>query len=295
MFQKRVSQLLILGSVAVTLASCAGVEQLKADTAQPVVPTQAPTVKDDGAVINSQGIDYGKQFSTYLNPDNDPWQAYNRKVWYFNYDILDRYILRPLALANKNYVSPDLRLALSNANSYLGQPVQLATNLFTFQPKEAGKNLSTIIINGVFGLGVIDWASELGINTNGNNFDYNLAKYGVPTGPYLMIPGYTPTYPRELAGKALNFGANTGMANLITNASTWYITGPLTIYSAINSRSNIIDQEAIIAFSPDNYPVVRSLWAQYQNYNQAKALNQTQPFASEPTFNLDDLDDLDSK
>lgn len=259
MFQKRVSQLLILGSVAVTLASCAGVEQLKADTAQPVVPTQAPTVKDDGAVINSQGIDYGKQFSTYLNPDNDPWQAYNRKVWYFNYDILDRYILRPLALANKNYVSPDLRLALSNANSYLGQPVQLATNLFTFQPKEAGKNLSTIIINGVFGLGVIDWASELGINTNGNNFDYNLAKYGVPTGPYLMIPGYTPTYPRELAGKALNFGANTGMANLITNASTWYITGPLTIYSAINSRSNIIDQEAIIAFSPDNYPVVRSL------------------------------------
>ncbi|RIY32473.1 hypothetical protein CKF54_04665 [Psittacicella hinzii] len=282
---KRTFTLLSLGAL---LTSCAGVEAYKEQAKVPLTPEPEQTVEANGVVLNSQGIDFGNMYRAYVNADLDRFQPFNRWSYNVNMNFLDRYLLRPLAVFNMNYVSPDLQNALVNLSDYLDHPAMFISNVATGQFKEAGKDITRIVINGVFGLGMIDWASEMGVRSNGNNFDFALAYYNVKPGSYIMIPGYGPTVTRKLI-------AQTGVQNLsmsamygaIVDGSTWYITLPLTIYSGIVARGQLISQENMVFGAADPYAMFKSVWIQNYNFKLSQATGKPLPESSQPAVDLD--------
>lgn len=288
---KSLTKMLLVASVTILLASCTGIKDFKQDIKQPLTPDYQPQDQGNGTVLNSQGIDYGTKYYTYLNPDYDPYQKFNRIAFYFNYDLLDSYILKPLAVFNYNYVSPDVQAGLVNFYSYLQEPMTLISNAITHQPQQAANNLKRIIFNGIFGLGVIDWASEMGIYSNYNNFNYVLASYGYRTGGYLMIPAYGPTYPRQLIGKTLIQGASSYLAYYNIASLTPY-TLPLSLYSVIAARTALLGQDHMIDGAPDAYAITKSVYTQNANFNQARALNQSPPQPDQPILDEDILNSV---
>ncbi|RIY33614.1 MlaA family lipoprotein [Psittacicella gerlachiana] len=280
----------IITTLALTslLASCAGVNAYKEQAKIPLTPEPEQTVEADGVVLNSQGIDFGKAYRAYVNNDLDRFQAFNRWSFNLNTNFLDRYFLRPLAVLNMNYVSPDLQNALVNFSSYLDEPATLVSNLATGQFKESGKDLTRILVNGIFGLGMIDWASAMGVDSNGNNFDFALAYYNVKPGSYWVLPGYNSTVTRKFIAQTLvqNSLVSAGYSAII-NGSTIYITLPLNLYTAIVSRGQLISQENMVFAAQDPYAMFKSIWIQNYNFNLAKATGKPQPQASESSIDLD--------
>lgn len=275
-------------TMATLLASCAGVNAYKEQAKVPLTPEPQQTVEADGVVLNSQGIDFGKAYRAYVNNDLDRFQAFNRWSFNVNVNFLDRYFLRPLAVANQKYVSPDLQNALVNFSDYLDEPATFISNLATGQVKEAGKDITRIVINGVFGLGFIDWAGAMGVQSNGNNFDFVLAYYNVAPGSFWMIPGYGPTVTRKFLGQTVGQGLAVSAAySAAIDGSTLYITLPLNIYYAIVARGKLINQENMVFGSPDSYAMFKSVWVQNYNYNLSKATGKPLPQASLPAVDLD--------
>ncbi|MFC6276283.1 MlaA family lipoprotein [Psittacicella hinzii] len=289
--RKSFSTLLVSSLLGLSLASCAGVAEYKQQAAIPMTPTPEQTVKENGVVLNSQGIDYGKEYRAYSNPDMDRFQRFNRWATNINLSYLDKYILRPIAVFNNKVVSPDLQNALVNLDNYLDEPFSLITNVGTGQFKQAGINLGRLIVNGLFGLGMLDWGQELGMVSNGNNFDYFLAYYNVGTGSYIMIPAYGPTVTRKLVAYTLVQGEAKSLAYTaaLNTAAGWY-TFPLSIYSGIVARGQLINQEAMIFNSPDRYATFKSVWLQNYSFKQSLATATSVPQATEPAVDLDLLD-----
>lgn len=289
-------KLSLLGSsvLALVLSACArvpeGLAEYKQHIAIPDSPDAPQIHKEDGAVINSEGIDYGKTFRTYLNPDIDPYQRINRRAFYFNYDILDRYILRPLAVANRKYVSPDLQQALVTAYYHLEEPIHLFSNVASGQAKQAGINTWRLFVNSVFGLGVFDFAREAGLYSNQNSFNFLLASYGVPTGSYLHVPGYGPSYTRSFIATVLAQNAAQAGLYAYLAPSLNPLLLPLQAYWIVNTRSDLIDKEGLLVGAPDPYQVVRFAYSSYVNFNQSKATGTAVPSQTDPGFDPSLLD-----
>lgn len=289
MSYKNLSALLLV-PVSLLLASCAGVQELVKAREIPLTAEPEPIIQEDGTELSSEGIDFNNTFKTYLNPDKDPYQQFNRESFYLNYYILDKYILRPLAIANREYVSPDLEASLVSAYNYTVEPFTLVSNLATNQPYAARDNLTRLVLNGVFGLGMIDWGAELGFFSNENSFNDVLAYYGTKPGSYVMFPGFGPTYTRKFIGDTLLQSAASSIAYKAAFGLTSITTLPLTAYRIVSLRTSLLDQEPLLVNAPDPYTVVKSVYIQNQNFAQGKALNQPIPEATHEEIDEDILD-----
>ncbi len=133
------------------------------------------------------------------NPD-DPWEGLNRKVFSFN-DALDRHMLKPVAKGYKKITPRVVDDGLSNMYSNLGDVITLVNDLLQLNVPRAGITTSRILINSTVGLfGFFDVASKLKLVQEKEDFGQTLQFWGVPKGPYLMIPLYGPSTVTDVAG-----------------------------------------------------------------------------------------------
>ncbi|WAJ69252.1 MlaA family lipoprotein [Catenovulum adriaticum] len=188
---------------------------------------------------------------------NDPLESVNRSVWDFNYDILDKHILRPTALAYQKYMPMPVRIGLVNMSSNLEAPSSMINNLLQAKPKEAATSAGRFLLNSTVGLlGLVDVAGYIGLKPEEEEFDEVLGKWGVSTGPYLMLPAYGPSVPRELAGDVVD--------------SAYFPLDGLTIWlsafrfgiDALESRIQVIPQEQLLEDSFDPYIFVKEAYFQ---------------------------------
>lgn len=133
------------------------------------------------------------------NP-RDPLEPFNRGVWKFN-DAIDGAVVRPVAVAYTK-VTPDLvRTGVSNFFGNLGDFWSFINASLQLRPQEAVENLARFNVNTVFGLGgVLDIASEMGIGRTRLDFGQTMGRWGVPAGPYLVLPLLGPSSVRDAAG-----------------------------------------------------------------------------------------------
>ena len=122
-------------------------------------------------------------------PDRrDPLEPFNRGVMRFN-DDLDAALIRPVATAYQQNVPSPARKAVNNVFSNLGDVWSIANNLLQFKIQRAAEGLMRVSINTVFGLyGVLDIATEAGLERHREDFGQTLGHWGVPPGPYLVLP-----------------------------------------------------------------------------------------------------------
>ncbi len=136
--------------------------------------------------------------ATPMPRTDDPLQNYNRKMYAFN-DLADRVAIRPVAVGYRKVTNETTRRLVSNFFANVESPITIANDLLQANVKEAGKATSRFVINSTIGvLGLFDPASEMNIQASATDFGVTLAKWGVPEGPYIVIPLYGSSTVRDL-------------------------------------------------------------------------------------------------
>lgn len=126
--------------------------------------------------------------ATPMPRKDDPLEHFNRKVYAFN-DFADRVAIRPVAVAYRKVTNPTTRTMASNFFANLESPITIANDLLQANLKQALKASGRLAINTTVGvLGLFDPASEMGIEASATDFAVTLAKWGVPDGPYVVLP-----------------------------------------------------------------------------------------------------------
>jgi phospholipid-binding lipoprotein MlaA len=164
---------------------------------------------------------------------SDPWERMNRGTFAFN-EGFDQYLLGPVA-SGWDFVMPDiLERGLLNFFSNLRMPVTIANDILQLKPKAVGQDLLRVVENSVWGMGgFIDIASMEGVPRNDEDFGQTLGYWGVPNGPYFVIPVLGPSSARMTVGLA---------ADTFTLVHVWFIpfyaSTIMTVVDAINLRAH---------------------------------------------------------
>jgi len=135
---------------------------------------------------------------------NDPFESYNRSIYIFN-DNVDKYVLKPAA-EGYDAITPDpMQKSISNFFSNLDDVLVLVNDLLQFKLLQAASDTGRLIINTTFGLfGLIDWASDIGLEKHNEDFGQTLGYWGVPSGPYFVLPFIGPSTIRDTSGLAVD-------------------------------------------------------------------------------------------
>ncbi len=130
----------------------------------------------------------------------DPLEPMNRVIWGFN-DQADQLVVRPVARVYDAVVPEVLRQSFSGVLSNLVDPWIAVNQLLQGKPVLALSDLTRFLVNTVFGFGgMADVAGAIGLEKHHEDFGQTLGRWGVPPGPYLVLPFLGPSSARETAG-----------------------------------------------------------------------------------------------
>ena len=137
--------------------------------------------------------------------NDDPLEPINRAIFEFN-EVVDDNILEPVAKGYK-YVTPDpVEKGISNFFSNLGEINTIANDLLQLKFQQAAKDSLRFVVNSTIGvLGIFDVATPLGLSKNKEDFGQTLGFWGVPNGPYLVLPFLGPSSFRDAPGTFVDY------------------------------------------------------------------------------------------
>jgi phospholipid-binding lipoprotein MlaA len=195
---------------------------------------------------------------------NDPLESVNRGIFSFNV-AADDYVIKPTAVAYRDYVPGAVRDSIQSFLNNLRSPVILANDALQGQGKLAGDTFARLWINTILGVGgIMDVATKLGIPYHDADFGQTFGVWGIPAGPYIVLPILGPSDSRDAVGLAAGSLADPMNEWLDTQstAGTAAIAGRAVI-SGIDTRSRNIDfLDRIRSTSLDYYSTLRSLYLQ---------------------------------
>jgi phospholipid-binding lipoprotein MlaA len=196
---------------------------------------------------------------------NDPLEPTNRAIYAFN-DGLDTVILRPAAQAYRFVFPQPVRTGIHNVLSNLGTPVQLGNDILEAKPRRAGDTTMRFLINTTVGvLGIFDVAKGWGYPDHDADFGMTLALWGLPDGPYLFLPVFGPSGPRDAVGLGVDS---------VMDPFTWVGQGTIVrtldwsrfgINGLDQRERHLDDVDSIKKTALDPYATFRSLYRQHRS------------------------------
>jgi phospholipid-binding lipoprotein MlaA len=172
----------------------------------------------------------------WAEEDHDPWEGFNRAMFTFN-DGVDRWVLEPVA-KGWDFVTPDpLEQCFSNFFQNLRVPINGVNGLLQGKPVNAASDIGRFTVNTTIGLaGFLDPATYFGLVRHDEDFGQTLGVWGVPNGPYLVVPLLGPSTVRDTGGLAVDSMMNPG----------WYyldaaVTVGSRVFDTINTRALVLD------------------------------------------------------
>jgi phospholipid-binding lipoprotein MlaA len=209
----------------------------------------------------------------------DPFQPLNRKIYQFN-DVIDRNVLRPVAVQYVEKVPKDVRGSYTQFRNNLGEPWNVVNQLIQGRPARAAKSLGRFTINTLTTLGLADPARRLGLSHEDERLGITLGYYGVPSGPYIMLPLLGPSSVRGVIGSVVDSQARPQKYILDDNDGLYWSDQSLRV---IDTRSEILDVEGVL--TGDRYAQIRDIYLQRTSY----AIAEKKGMESESLFT--DIDD----
>ena len=190
--------------------------------------------------------------------EKDPYEKFNRQMFTFN-DAVDRTALKPAATAYKKVVPNVMQLGVNNFFSNLSDVWSSANNLMQGKGERGLSDITRVVINSTFGLaGLIDIASDAGLPKHTEDFGQTLGYWGVPSGPFVMLPLLGPSTVRDTAGLPLDIAADPwgyGMSAEVHAAGT--------ILRVIDQRSVLLDATNLMEGAAlDRYEFIRDGYLQ---------------------------------
>ncbi len=195
---------------------------------------------------------------TAANPA-DPLESFNRGVYAFN-DTVDRYALKPLARGYRKVVPEPLQLMVRSFFGNLGDVVTAANNLLQAKPRAALNDVSRVVINTTLGFGgVADVASEIGLKANSEDFGQTLGWWGMPSGPYLVLPFLGPSTFRDAPARFVDARAHP----LDWSDPSVRVRNSLLGLYIVSGRADLLDAERLVEGAAlDRYSLIRDGWLQ---------------------------------
>lgn len=191
----------------------------------------------------------------------DPFERSNRAVFKFN-ETMDKAIARPVARAYVKVVPRPVRKGLGNVLANASYPSVIVSDLLQGKLKDTVVDTGRLLMNTVMGFGgLIDVATSAGLEAHNEDFGQVLGKWGMRSGPYLMLPVLGPSTLRDSFGE---------IPDQFTNA-THYIRDDITRYGVsgfrlLNDRANFLEADSALGRAADPYVLVRSVWLQRREY-----------------------------
>ena len=195
----------------------------------------------------------------------DPYEKFNRKVYALNKG-LDRYALLPGAKVYRASVPAAARRGVSGGLANLDEPLSFANAGLQGKPKEASHTLARFLVNTIFGVaGIVDVATGWGLPEQKEDFGQTFAVWGIPSGPYLMLPFFGPSTLREGVGLGVEFVVDP-VPYVRNRITAWHFSNTVEEFGlkALDLRSQLIDAgaDSVLASSLDEYATVRSAYLQ---------------------------------
>lgn len=183
----------------------------------------------------------------------DPWERFNRAVFGFN-DAVDRAILIPVARAYKKVVPEIVSQGFENVLNNVTDVWSAVNHLLQGKPQQALDTGMRVGINSVFGLaGVLDVASEAGLERHSEDFGQTLGRWGFGPGPYIVLPFLGPSNVRDAS--ALPLDRITSFASLAGEGANAYT---LTALELIHTRAGLLNASSVLGqVALDRYTFVR--------------------------------------
>lgn len=218
-----------------------------------------PSFKD----ANDKAETAASQSAQSINDANvaDPWEGFNRKMFAAN-NFFDETILVPTAKAYRAVTPAAGRRGLRRFLGNFATPVTLVNDLLQGEFGRAGDTAGRFIINTTIGFGgIADPAAQMGIEDHSEDFGQTLAVWGVPSGPFLVLPFFGPSSPRDGFGRIIDNATNP-LPYFDSNAADiaqYSVTGS----TLISAREPLIEPlEDIKRNSLDFYASFRSFYLQ---------------------------------
>jgi phospholipid-binding lipoprotein MlaA len=188
----------------------------------------------------------------------DPLEGFNRGVSKFN-DGVDEAILRPVATAYKQVVPQLARAGVSNFFNNL-QDVWTAINSgLQLKGQATAESVMRVSVNTVFGIfGLFDVASEMRIERHREDFGQTLGRWGIPAGPYLVLPILGPSSLRDAVALPVDWAGNpVGRMNDVSTRN-W-----LTALDRVDTRARLLGVGSLVEEAAlDKYSFVRDVYLQ---------------------------------
>ena len=188
----------------------------------------------------------------------DPWEPFNRQVSSFNEGV-DEAVIKPVATAYQ-HVTPELvRTGVSNFFDNLSDVWSLVNNVLQLKPRESVETLFRVGVNTTIGLaGLIDVATELRLEKHREDFGQTLGYWGVPTGPYLVLPLLGPSTLRDAAVLPVDRQGNlvNGLDDVATRNSLTALR-LLDLRASLLGAGRLLDDAAL-----DKYTFTRDVYLQ---------------------------------
>jgi phospholipid-binding lipoprotein MlaA len=206
---------------------------------------------------------------------NDPYEQTNRETLKLNGKI-DKYFVVPTVGVYFFLVPEDGRRGVHNFLGNLSLPTIFVNDMLQGEFSRAGKSMWRLVINSTLGLGgFLDPASKIGIPGHGEDFGQTLAVWGVNEGPYLVLPFFGPSNPRDAAGMAVD--AAMDPTNQIPFKQHIWWAGGREYFNLLDLRAQTYQTiQGIQRSSVDYYSSLRSLYRQLRKDQIANGRKQVQ-------------------
>lgn len=193
----------------------------------------------------------------------DPWEKLNRKIFRFNQGV-DRVFFKPLARHSDDLLPETVMLGVKNFFSNLGDVGIAINNLLQGKFKHALSDGGRVVVNTTMGLGgLFDVASLMKLEKHYEDFGQTLGKWGVPSGPYLVVPLFGPSSARDSVGLVGDLAVDPVMyAQEVEIVVGLYVIRAVSLRSDLLVVTEIIEQAAL-----DPYAFERDSWMQKREFD----------------------------
>jgi phospholipid-binding lipoprotein MlaA len=193
--------------------------------------------------------------------DYDPLEPLNRGMYQVN-DVLDRAVTRPIAKAYNAVLPEPVRNGVTNFSNNLTTPASSLNNFLQGKPRDGFGELARFIINSTAGIvGLFDIAANNGLEPRTEDFGQTAAVWGVPNGPYVMLPFRGPSTLRDAVLMPLDI-----LVDPLYQYDDSSIRDPLFVLRIINLRARLLRLDDLLEDSGDPYVTLRESYLQNREF-----------------------------
>ena len=212
-----------------------------------------------GAALVVAVLSTGCASGPNANP-KDPLEPMNRSISRFN-DSLDENVLKPVATSYQD-VTPDLvKKGVRNVFNNLSDIWSAVNNGLQLKGRDTAESLMRSVVNTVFGIyGIFDVATPIGLERHSEDFGQTLGVWGVPNGPYVVLPLFGPSTLRDTAGMPVDTSAD-----FVRNLDHIPTRNSAMTLRIVDKRANLLGTSNLLSEAAiDKYSFTRDAYLQYR-------------------------------